>query len=487
MAGINLSIVGEQNRVKISKINKLVLLMLLGLLLGAGGCGRKAKNGSSDANSPKKDGQVQDATGEAQVASASGEASIAAASGEAKVGDATAAGDIANGTEAIGKKEFVFRVPVTTMKVRRGEMKAYLSSTGTLSPEEQMLVRAEIGGRITFTRNWNEGDAVQAGQLIATIDNEEVRYLKEEATKNLQLAEERLPSSRERKNLAERNLASKERLYQEGVISRLDYDQADLQRMDAEITYKQAVAEVETRKTELEKVKYKQDRALIEAPFNGVLVRKEYLEPKQGQVSYPIMSLDGRVVGGGESLFGIIKTSRFILDVDVSSKEIQKVEPGQAAEVHVYGGEVISVTGEVTKISTALDPVSRAFKVTVGIENLDNLPLRAGMFCKVDIVVERRLDSIALPKEIVQTRNNRKVVFVVSGEAPEFEAEEREVNLGISNRHDVEITSGLKEGDLLIVRGYETLKGKTKVKLVQADEDQTEEPEEDVSGRQTGS
>lgn len=350
-----------------------------------------------------------------------------------------------------------------------------------------MLVRAEIGGRITFTRKWNEGDAVQAGQLIATIDNEEVRYLKEEATKNLQLAQERLPSSLERKNLAERNLASKDRLYREGVISRLDYDQADLQRMDAEITYKQALAEVETRKTDLEKVKYKQDRALIEAPFDGVLVRKEYLEPKQGQVSYPILSQDGRVVGGGESLFGIIKTSRFMIDVDVSSKEIQKIEPGQTAEVHVYGGEVISVSGEVTKISTALDPVTRAFKVTVLIENPEHLPLRAGMFCKVDIVVERRLDSIALPKEIVQTRNNRKVVFVVSGEAPEYEAEEREVNLGISNRHDIEITSGLKEGDRLIVRGYETLKGKTKVKLVQSDEDQAEESEEDVSGRQTGS
>jgi multidrug efflux pump subunit AcrA (membrane-fusion protein) len=158
--------------------------------------------------------------------------------------------------------------------------------------------------------------------------------------------------------------------------------------MDAEITYKQAVAEVATRKTELEKVKYKQDRALIEAPFDGVLVRKEYLEPKQNQVSYPIMNLDSRVVGSGESLFGLIKTSRFILDVDVSSKEIQKVEPGQAAEVHVYGGEVIGVTGEVTKISTALDPMTRAFKVTVLMDNLDDLPLRAGMFCKVDIVVE---------------------------------------------------------------------------------------------------
>jgi hypothetical protein len=45
----------------------------------------------------------------------------------------------------------------------------------------------------------------------------------------------------------------------------------------------------------------------------------------------------------------------------------------------------------------------------------------------------------------------------------------------------------LKEGDLLIVRGYETLKGKTKVKLVQSDENQTEKSEEDVSGRQTGS
>ena len=89
------------------------------------------------------------------------------------------------------------------------------------------------------------------------------------------------------------------------------------------------------------------------------------------------------------------------------------------------------------------------------------------MFCKADIVVDRRFDTIVVAKEVVQTRNNRKVVFVVAGEV----ARQREVQLGISNRYDVEITDGLHEGDRLIIRGYETLKDKTKVKLSGIEED----------------
>jgi multidrug efflux pump subunit AcrA (membrane-fusion protein) len=105
------------------------------------------------------------------------------------------------------------------------------------------------------------------------------------------------------------------------------------------------------------------------------------------------------------------------------------------------------------------------------------------MFCKVDIVVEKRIDAIAIPREIVQTRGNRTVVFVVEQQ----EARQREVELGIVNRERVEILEGLHEGDLLVIRGYETLKDHTKVKLAESDEDSTESPDQDLSGRPSSS
>jgi len=441
-------------------------MVLVAAMLFLGACGGKqSKDGSGD-KAGEKDGRVTDATGEAEV------------------GSATAEAKIAEGTEekSLKKKEVVFKVPVFVEKLVRGEMKAYLSSNGTLAPEEQILVKAEINGKLTFSQDWKEGQPVKQGDRIASIDNEEIRFAKNEAVKNLQLAEEQVAPSKEKLKLAERNLASKKRMFDEGVISQLDYDQADLNRMEAELGHKQILASLETRRTELDKVKYRQDRAVIEAPFDGILVRKEYLQPQQGQsTSYPILSLDGRMVGAGEPLFGIMKTSRMRLDVDVSSKEIAKVEPDQEVEVNVYGSENIEVTGTVENISTALDPVTRRFKVAVMLDNPDGR-LRAGMFCTADIVVDRRLDAISVPKEIVQTRSNRKIAFVIKAATDEEGneksiAEQREVVLGISNRFDVEITEGLHEGDMLVVRGHETLKDKTQVKLSGIDEDESEQTE----------
>jgi len=457
--------------------------VLLGVLfLPVLGCSKKSSGSDNKSNA-----EVASATGEANVGSATAEADVAGATGE--VAGATGEAGIKDATaeDTLKKKEVIFRVPVATERLVRGEMKAYLSAAGTLAPEDQILVKAEITGKITLSSAWEEGQVVKAGQVLATIDNEDVQYMKEEAQKNLRLSQERLPPALEKYKLAERNLASKKRLFDEGVIAQLDYDQAEVGLMDAEIAYKQAQADVDTRRTELEKVRYKQDRAVVASPFDGQLVRKEYLEPQQNlTASYPILSLDHRTVSAGQSLFGIIKTSRMRIDVDVSSKEIVQVRPGQPVEIHVYSGEIFEVTGVVSRISTALDPVTRFFKVTVLMDNLEG-QLRSGMFCKVDIVVEHRYDAIVIAKEIVQTRNNRKVAFVVSGEKDKEEAEQREIQLGISNRFDVEITEGLHEGDVLIVRGYETLKNKTKVKLTQADEDQAEESDEDLSGRQAGS
>lgn len=441
-------------------------ISLLGvvLLLSSVSCGKKEARNSSE----KSDGAVADATGEARIDSASAEAEISGATDP----------------EALKKKEMVFRVPVAAERLVRGEMKAFLSAVGTLVPEEQILMKAEMGGKITFSQDWQEGQFVNKGTLLATIDNEDIRFAKNEALKALQLAEEQIQPAQEKLKLAERNLASRKRMYEEGVISQLSYDQAELSRMDAELGYKQILASVETRRTELEKVRYRQDRALVEAPFDGILVRKEYLQPQQGiaTTSYPIMSLNGRTVTVGEPLVGLMRTSRMFLDVDVSSKEIASVKTGQPAEVFIYGGEIFEATGTVEKISTALDPVTRAFKVTLALDNVEG-ELRPGMFCKVDIVVERRYDALAIPKETVQTRSNRKVVFVAENQ----EAREREVVLGISNRSEVEVLQGLHEGDFLITRGYETLRDKTLIKLAEADEDQSEESSENLPGPASGS
>jgi len=131
---------------------------------------------------------------------------------------------------------------------------------------------------------------------------------------------------------------------------------------------------------------------------------------------------------------------------------------GQKAKVVNYALPDEVFTGEVTEISRIIDSESRTYKVTVSINNSER-KLRPGMFVKVDIVVRAKEDAVLVPRYVVLTRNNKDVVFVVEKQR----AVMKEVVLGLEDKENVEILSGLEEGERIVVKGYETLKDKTKV------------------------
>ena len=83
------------------------------------------------------------------------------------------------------------------------------------------------------------------------------------------------------------------------------------------------------------------------------------------------------------------------------------------------------------------------------------------MYIQALIVVARHENANVVPPEIVVTRNNRPVVFVVEDE----KAVEREVEVGIETRDGVELISGIAQGDALIVEGFETLRNGTPVRV----------------------
>jgi multidrug efflux pump subunit AcrA (membrane-fusion protein) len=85
------------------------------------------------------------------------------------------------------------------------------------------------------------------------------------------------------------------------------------------------------------------------------------------------------------------------------------------------------------------------------------------MYIQAHIVVARHEKAIVVPPEMVITRNNRPVVFVLEDE----KAVEREVEIGIETRDGVEIVSGLTQEDSLIVEGFETLRDGTPVRISQ--------------------
>jgi membrane fusion protein, multidrug efflux system len=89
--------------------------------------------------------------------------------------------------------------------------------------------------------------------------------------------------------------------------------------------------------------------------------------------------------------------------------------------------------------------------------------LLPGMFVKADLVVNRVENAIVIPKEIIKGRGRSQSVFI----SDKGYAAERRIYTGIENDDRIQVTSGLQLGDKLVVRGYETLRDKAKLKIVE--------------------
>jgi membrane fusion protein (multidrug efflux system) len=141
---------------------------------------------------------------------------------------------------------------------------------------------------------------------------------------------------------------------------------------------------------------------------------------------------------------------------------MDRIQQNQNVTVSNYSQEKQKLEGKVTQISPALDPTSRMFKIKIEASNPDLL-LKPGMFVRADIIVQEKADVIVIPKDIILDRRGRKTVYVVQRGI----ALERRLELGIETRDSVEVTEGLNPDDSLIIEGFETLRNRSRVKVLE--------------------
>ena len=117
--------------------------------------------------------------------------------------------------------------------------------------------------------------------------------------------------------------------------------------------------------------------------------------------------------------------------------------------------------GKVKDVDPTLSFESRSFNARIVIENPEG-KLRPGMFAKLETIVSSRDSAIVISKDIILSKRRGKTVFIVEKNA----AQERTIATGLENEQMVEVLSGLKENDRLVIKGFETLRNRSKVKIV---------------------
>lgn len=187
--------------------------------------------------------------------------------------------------------------------------------------------------------------------------------------------------------------------------------------------------------------------------------------PISGRVVERGVSL-GEMVDPSASLFTVMNLSDVWLEASVFEKDLARVEVGQTAEIRVnsYPDRVFS--GRVAHVSDVLDSASRTARVRVAVANPAGL-LKPEMFANVSVITGRRKGAVLLPKQAVLDEAGKKVVFAACTDCPEDQKagksecggfDKCEVELRAAHGGRVEVASGIRPGDQIVVVGQHQLR-----------------------------
>lgn len=319
-------------------------------------------------------------------------------------------------------------VPVSVSDIKPRSIEKIINTTGTLNATKTTVVKTEMGGKYKLLTNprtrrpFALGDVVDNGQVI--IQLEDAEYVNQIG----------LESKRLNLEITEQTMKKQQSLFEKGGVTQLDY-------RNSEVSYTNAKDAFENANLQLAKMK-------ITAPFKGVIT------------NLPAVT-NGTQVSTGAEAFSLMDYSTMTIEVNLPEKYINDVMVDQAVRIMNYTLPNDTLTGNVKELSPAISTETRTFKGIVQVTNPE-LKLRPGMFAKADIVLARKDSVIVIPKDIIISGQRGKSVFIVDNGT----ANEKRITIGYENQNEAEITSGLKMNERLVIKGFETLKNRSKVKIV---------------------
>ncbi len=386
-----------------------------------------------------------------------------------------------------------------------------VTASGKIYPETEVKIAPEVSGEITLITA-QEGDSVTKGQVLVKINPNIYNSMVDQASASVEQSRATANNSKEmmaqaesQYDLALSTYNRNKKLYDQKVISQLEFEQG-------EATFKSAKATLDAAKASTSAGKYSIQGAqagLSQAEDN--LLKTTVIAPTSGILSELNVKKGERVVGtaqmAGTEMLTIADMSRIEVRVDVSETDISKVKIGDTTLIDADAYRNRKFKGIVSKIavssnkSTATSGTDQVTNYTVHILILPSsyadltasltkgkFPFKPGMSSSVEIQTNRQDNILSVPVNAVTTRdwpdsmknkdatlsandNIRQVVFVYNSNTHDVAL--RDVKTGLQDNYYLQVTSGLKEGEEVVIAPYgaiaRTLKDKTKVQIVAKD------------------
>jgi len=335
-------------------------------------------------------------------------------------------------------------VPVDSYAVKIGPIATEVMGTGTLEARVQATISAKISGRLSEVLA-DQGSRVTKGQLLATLDDGDLRQQVEMAKAEADATKAGVERAAADVNSAQATAVHARAFYnrvtplaENKVVSGEDLDNAIQQRDVAESQLSRAQlakVEIERQLVKAEAtLKYYEEKLAdtrIFAPFDGLIIRRDR---DQGAVVVP-----------GSSILQIISTEQMWVSawVDESSMDALAIE--QPARIVFRSSPDKSYKGTVARISPLADRETREFLVDVLIKELPRT-WAVGQRAEVYIQTASKDNALLVPSNAVVWQKGKPGLFLNNG----GHAKWMNVEIGLQGKESVEIRNGLKAGDVVI-------------------------------------
>jgi len=356
----------------------------------------------------------------------------------------------------------VTTVPAITRNLQRG-----VEVVGSLAADEEVVISAQVAGELAgLTVDF--GSYVQQGQVIAQIDKRDAELKLNQAEATLKQTMARLGMREGEKFEPEQNAEVKQakasldwskmdldrtiKLIENGDISRSIYDQALTNRNMAEARHQAAVdavrqqlAVVEQQRAAIDLARKALNDTVVRAPINGAVKEKH-----AARGTY--LPVNGKIVT-------LVRINPLRLRADIPESSAAAVRTGQMMTLAIDAFPGRTFTGKVVRIGASLNEQTRALTVEAEVSNPNNL-LRPGMFAKSQLITQQNAPAVMVPQRAVVNVAGLTKVFVIE----HGQATERIVKTGTTDGELIEITSGVKDGELVATSNPDKLQQGTSVR-----------------------
>jgi membrane fusion protein, multidrug efflux system len=310
------------------------------------------------------------------------------------------------------------KIPVEVALVERGAMLASFQGTAALEAEATAQVVSKSSG-VILQILVEEGDRVNAGAVLARLENDRQRLSVTQAQANLRKVENDFKRQTE---LFNRKLIGSD------IFERVKF-------------------ELETQRASF-------DIAQLELSYTAIRA------PIAGMVSQRLVKL-GNQIQLGQALFRIDDFDPLEARVSVPEREMQAIKTGQDVQmlVDAISGQVF--TGKVARVSPIVDPKTGTFDVIAQFQD-NGAGLRSGMFGRVNIVTAIHPDALLIPRAALLGEGKDAAVFIIEG------SKVKRVTLGTGLTADgkVEVLNGLKEGDSVVTLGQNSVREGSEIQVI---------------------